>query len=109
MLADTRRSPPFHLPRVRCTSHLVSSRPSRPSDAEPFEDAAYVGRVQWWRTHRAAPRRSRPRPPLGPYADRLTPRAAPTHIRMRSFALNIGELSQPVFTDSGVHLIWRTG
>lgn len=25
-----------------------------------------------------------------------------------SFALQVGELSQPVFTDSGVHLILRT-
>ncbi|XP_077986562.1 peptidyl-prolyl cis-trans isomerase NIMA-interacting 1-like [Glandiceps talaboti] len=26
-----------------------------------------------------------------------------------TFALNIGELSQPVFTDSGIHIILRTG
>lgn len=26
-----------------------------------------------------------------------------------SFALNVGELSEPVFTDSGVHIILRTG
>jgi NIMA-interacting peptidyl-prolyl cis-trans isomerase 1 len=26
-----------------------------------------------------------------------------------TYALGVGELSQPVFTDSGVHLILRTG
>lgn len=26
-----------------------------------------------------------------------------------AFALNVGELSEPVFTDSGVHIILRTG
>jgi NIMA-interacting peptidyl-prolyl cis-trans isomerase 1 len=26
-----------------------------------------------------------------------------------SFALKVGEMSEPVFTDSGVHIILRTG